>query len=97
MEQLLHLTARGTRYCFSRGRQHQSQLVMLTIDLIRAVAYQRCWDAVDCVELVRGVTLKCKHRTGRPPASALPSTADIDAFESANDAGIAPRRALVVD
>ena len=85
-ERLLHLTAHGTRYCFARGRQHASQHVMLSLDLIAGIAYQRCWDAVDCVEVVRGgVTLKCKHRLGRPPVAALPTLADLDAFEAQYD------------
>ena len=39
---------------------------------------------MDCVEEVRGVTLKCKHRLGRP-AAALPSLADLLEFEKASD------------
>ena len=39
-ERLLHLTAGGTRWCFHRGRQHKSQLVMLTIDLLGGRAWQ---------------------------------------------------------
>ena len=96
-EALLHLTAHGTRFCFHRGRQHKSQLVMISIDLLRGVAFQRCWDSVDCVEEVRGVTLKCKHRLGRP-AAALPSLADLLEYEKASDNHrSAPPAPMVVD
>ena len=37
---LLHLTARGTKFCFARGRQHRSQNVILTIDLLQGKVWR---------------------------------------------------------
>ena len=96
-ERLLHMTAEGTRYCFCRGRQHASNLTMLTIDLNLGVAYQRCWDRQNCI--VRGVNgvdmVKAKHRLPRrPPAGALPTVEEMDAFERETEKAA---EAVVVD
>ena len=42
-EALLHLTGVGGR-CAHVGRQHASENIMLSIDLLNAIAWQRCWD-----------------------------------------------------
>ena len=86
IERLLHLTATGTRFCFAKGRQHKGQHVMLTVDLIAQVAYQRCWDNADCVvHGPRGVRLKSKHPLGRPPIDVLPTWAELQRFEETNE------------
>ena len=41
-ERLLHLVARGGR-CAHVGRAHHSNNVMLTVDLMNGLAFQRCW------------------------------------------------------
>ena len=73
-ECLIHLVAEGTRYCFTRGRQHKSHSVMLTVDLVAGVAWQRCYDAEDCVETLAGdgAVINAKHLIFRTAASALP-------------------------
>ena len=87
-ERLLHMTAEGTRFCFSRGRQHKSQAVMLTVDLNGGFAWQRCWDAGDCVLAVgAGQRIKSRHSIGRPPAGALPSHSEMEEFEVSSDPG----------
>jgi hypothetical protein len=83
-EALLHLVATGTRYCFGRGRQHKSQAVMLTVNLLTGTAWQRCYD-VDCIEYSGGVALKAKHRVGLVPFGTLPTHVDRASFERAND------------
>merc|ERR1719440_2449115 len=79
-EQLLHLSAQGTRYCFHKGREHRAQKVMITIDLLRHRAWQRCWDP-ECKHIHRRngcqeqgdaaakicYDVKAKHSLGRPP------------------------------
>ncbi|KAL1526788.1 hypothetical protein AB1Y20_015484 [Prymnesium parvum] len=86
VEILLHLTARGTRYCFARGRPHKNQSVMLSVDLIGRRAWQRCWDS-DCVTLTRegegsNIALKSKHELERPPPDAVPSLPVLMHFEA---------------
>ena len=90
-ELLLHLTARGTRYCFERGRQHASQNVMLSVDLIAARAWQRCWDhdcaVSDCAVQLEAAdgsrrVLKAKHALEAPPRQAVPSLASLFEFEA---------------
>ena len=91
-ERLLHLTAAGTRWCQHRGRQHKSQLVMLSIDLLSGTAWQRCWDSVDCVVHAtrasdgRVAMLKAKAEARRPDASVMPTWTELDAFERDTDA-----------
>jgi len=86
LERLLHLTATGTRFCFAKGRQHKGQHVMLTVDLVAQVAYQRCWDNTDCVvHGPRGIHLKSKHPLGRPPIDVLPTWAELQRFEETNE------------
>lgn len=85
-ERLLHLTARGTRYCFSRGRQHQGQNVMISVDLLQGRAWQRCWDNTDCVVRVadhmgKESLIKAKQAISRPSASLLPTFAELQEFE----------------
>ena len=85
-ERLLHLTAAGTRWCFCRGRQHKSQLVMASFDLLHGRAYQRCWDAADCVVHARGgVKLKARHALTLADKTAFPTWSELDAFEQASD------------
>ena len=69
-----------------KNREHKSNLTMLTVDLHLGLAYQRCWDAADCVVHVGGGRVKAKHRLPRPPASALPELAALEAFERDTDA-----------
>lgn len=83
-ELLLHLTANGTRYCFARGRQHRSQRVMISFDLLQRHAWQRCWDP-DCEALVStadaSTRMKAKHELARPPPDVAPSLPIIMEFE----------------
>ena len=89
----LHLTASGTRYCFARGRQHRSQLVMLTVDLLGGAAWQRCWDNVDCIAHVTAPNgqprqLKLKHPLRPPPRETMPNEQQLGAFEAAHESGV---------
>lgn len=84
-ETILHLTANGTRWCFHRQRQHRSNKVMLSIDISKCRAWQRCWDK-DCVVMccaASGVQcpLKAHYEERPPPAYSLPSKQQVDNFE----------------
>lgn len=85
-EQLIHMTAKGVRHCFHRQREHLQQHVMISVDLIRHQAWQRCWDP-DCSIAVEGAPcrLKAKHLIGRPPVSGMPVRSQLDKFEDARE------------
>ena len=61
---------------------------MISVDMHAGLAWQRCWDAQDCVEVgVHGRKVKAKRRLPRPPPSALPTLAALDEFEASTDHG----------
>ena len=66
-EALLHVTgsARGT--CAHVGREHAGQHVMVTLDLLNGIGWQRCWDQ-QCVCTVVGGYVKARHLLGCLPA-----------------------------
>ena len=92
-ERLIHFTAEGTRYCFHKHGQHKNNNVMVTVDLLRGEAWQRCWDK-ECVHVVAGEgafpgappsvlggELRAKHVLTRPPADDLPDHLQLHRFE----------------
>ena len=83
------MTASGTQFCFNVNRKHTNQHVILSVDLVRGVAYQRCWSLKCGVEAAAGSAsarrLKAKHRIGRPPAASLPSHDELETFERNTD------------
>ena len=65
-EALLHLTGVGGR-CAHVGRQHASENIMLSIDLLNAIAWQRCWDTKCVVRLECGGYRKARALVGVLP------------------------------
>ena len=72
-EQLLHLTApkRSTRFCHHLGREHKSQMTMISIDLISGIAWQRCWDAECAMRLASGGYRKARALVGMVPDEVM--------------------------
>jgi len=82
-ERLLHLTARGTRFCFHKGAAHMSNKTMITVDLQSGVAWQRCWD-VECMQ--DGICcgqIKARYCLGNLGLDgiAMPTPDELAAFE----------------
>ena len=109
MERVIHLTAQGTRHCFNIGRQHKSNNVILTVDLVSGMAYQACYDK-ECVHHVTktdggapagplGGTLKAMEGLDLTPANCLPDHMQLHLFEYQQNAlkGLAPALAHVQD
>ena len=67
-ERLLHLVARGGR-CAHVGRAHHSNSVMLTVDLMNGLAFQRCYDHQCVVRLPGGGYRKARTFVGEVPAA----------------------------
>lgn len=85
-ERYLHLTIKGTRYCYARGRQHKQQHIILSIDLQDGTAWQRCWDREDCIVRAQAtngnnVRLRAKHPVDQVPAGVIPKIVDLAVFE----------------
>lgn len=100
-ERLLHLTSTappyGTRHCFHKGRAHKSQNVMVTIDLLRGDAWQRCWDnecvhhrpcvvagpraCGDAPRRALGETIRAKYQLPLLPAACIPNHLQLHRFE----------------
>lgn len=70
-ERLLHLTAHGGR-CAHVGRAHRSHCIMLTIDLMNGLAWQRCFDHECVVRLPGGGYRKARLFVGGVPEAVLP-------------------------
>ena len=62
-ERLLHLIFSGTHFCFHLQREHKSHRTMISVDLLRGHAWQRCWDP-ECV--VNGLKAKKKLQFAVP-------------------------------
>ena len=72
LEQLFHLTGKGGR-CAHVGRAHkQGQNIILSIDLLNLLAWQRCWDRT-CIVRLGGGYRKARTLVGNVPPSVLPS------------------------
>ena len=83
-ERLIHFTAEGTRYCFHKHGQHKNNNVMVTVDLLRGEAWQRCWDhecVVHAAPPHEAMELKARHALGRAPMHLLPPQSDLRALE----------------
>ena len=52
-ERYLHLTVKGQGvFCRSRGRPHQNQNLVVTVDPVNGRCWQRCYDGADCARNV---------------------------------------------
>ena len=73
-EALLHITGDANGVCAHIGREHTSWHVMVTVDILNGLAWQRCWDH-RCVRVVAadGAYVKAKHALGAVPEECLPS------------------------
>ena len=71
-EWLLHLTARGG-CCAHVGRAHRAgNNIMLTVDMMNGLAWQRCFDHACVVRLPGGGYRKARSFVGEMPAAVLP-------------------------
>ena len=52
---------------------------MVTIDLLNALAWQRCWDR-SCVQQLRRGYRKARHFVGAVPAELLPTAGELERF-----------------
>jgi hypothetical protein len=73
-EALLHITGDANGVCAHIGREHTSWHVMVSVDILNGLAWQRCWDH-RCVRVVAadGAYVKAKHALGAVPVECLPS------------------------
>ena len=71
-EALLHITGDANGVCAHIGREHTSWHVMVTVDILNGLAWQRCWDH-RCVRVVAadGAYVKAKHALGAVPEECL--------------------------
>jgi hypothetical protein len=74
-ERLLHLTALGG-HCAHVGRAHRANNIMLTIDVMNGLAWQRCFDHECVVRLPGGGHRKARLFVGVVPAAVLPLRCD---------------------
>ena len=79
-EAYVHVTGEAQGVCAHVGRAHASQRVMVTIDLERGVAWQRCWDQ-RCTVVIGSGYVKAKHALGAVPADVMPSAEGLHGFE----------------
>ena len=70
-EALLHLTGRGGR-CAHVERAHKSENVMISVDLLNALAWQRCWNRECVVRFAGGRYRKARACVGAVPVELLP-------------------------
>jgi hypothetical protein len=67
-------------HCNFVGRAHKQNNIMVSIDLVSKVAYQRCWD-VQCRDPERGNRKARQTLSTPPPGGALPSKGELAQFE----------------
>lgn len=81
-EAYVHFTLnRGyASYCHCIGRPHSEQNIMISVDLLDGIAYQRCWDKSCREPVTKG---SAKHILScQPPAGSLPTKEDLDKFDA---------------
>jgi hypothetical protein len=74
------LNRRYASYCHFIGRPHAENNIMISIDLLRVTAYQRCWDPT-----CRDPHDKAKARfllSSHPPAGAFPTKEQIQDWQA---------------
>ena len=69
-ELLVHFDGRGG-VCDHIGRPHRRNNIMVTVDVLNGVAWQRCWDD-ECRRGRDGAHVKARSLLAAPPASAVP-------------------------
>lgn len=78
-EAYIHFTLnRGyASYCHNIGRPHNEQNIMITIDLLAGIAYQRCWDRSCKNRITKG---SARHLLSRNPPGEMPTPTALENF-----------------
>ena len=86
-ERYLHLTVKGQGvFCRSRGRPHQNQNLVVTVDPVNGRCWQRCYDDADCARDVSTTSggvcrLANRHELAAPADDLKVDRAALLAFE----------------
>ena len=86
-ERYLHLTVKGQGvFCRSRGRPHQNQNLVVTVDPVNGRCWQRCYDGADCARNVPTTSggvcrLANRHELAAPADDLKVDRAALPAFE----------------
>ena len=86
-ERYLHLTVKGQGvFCRSRGRPHQNQNLVVTVDPVNGRCWQRCYDNPDCARNVPTTSggvcrLANRHELAAPADDLKVDRAALLAFE----------------
>ena len=87
MEALLHVVGSQRGVCAHVGRMHRSWHIMVTLDLMNGVVWQRCWDQ-QCrrpdpgrATSRRAAYIKARHCLGPLPEHLVPTAAALDELQ----------------